>query len=363
MTLANIIAGRIRGQGPIRFKDFMEMALYHPELGYYMSPNQPLGADGDYYTSPYLTPAVGYVIGRQLEQMWKQLGKKPFTVVEYGAGTGMLCRDILEYIRTNPAFHNDLTYVIIEKSPVMRTRERALLGAGVEYADDIKSLGPVEGCVFSNELLDNLSVHLVETASGLQEVWVDVDSAGNFIECRQKAEPALYDYFEESKVALPEGYRTEINLEAKSWLNDVAGALKRGWLMTIDYGYTATEYFSPGRIRGTLMCYHRHTVSEDPYQKVGEQDITAHVNFTDIHRWGRRLGLETEGLLPQPCFLLGLGMGEYLDRGSVPPRVKHALLLGMGARFKVLIQKKGLPGKRLPLLREPLVARNMLECS
>lgn len=365
MTLSTIIADRIRRQGPIRFKDFMEMALYHPGLGYYMNPDQPLGAGGDYYTSPYLTPAIGYVIGRQLEQMWRQLGKKPFTIVEYGAGTGMLCKDILEYIRTKPGFFDGVSYVIIEKSPAMRTREQALLGeftGKVGYADDIKSLGPVEGCVFSNELLDNLSVHLVEMAGGLQEVWVDVDQEGHFLERRRNADPVLHHYFEESNVVLPPGYRTEINLEARSWLGDVAHALERGWVLTIDYGYTAAEYYAPGRNSGTLLCYRKHRVCDDPYQSVGEQDITAHVNFTDLHRWGQRSGLDTEGLLPQPCFLLGHGLGEYLEQAKVPPRVKHTLLLGMGGRFKVLIQKKGLPGKKLPFLREPLVARNMLEC-
>src|SRR5688572_14846279 len=160
-SLSEIIIQKIKNEGPVSFHDFMEMALYYPELGYYMSAQNKIGTNGDYYTSSNLTPVFGAMIGRQIEEMWSLLEEKAFTVVEYGAGTGFLCHDILDHLKNNEKSYNQLTYCIIEKSPVMREKEKAHLNEKVIWYNSIRDIPEINGCILSNELLDNFSVHQV----------------------------------------------------------------------------------------------------------------------------------------------------------------------------------------------------------
>ena len=360
MPLPEIIIDTIRKQGPLSFKDFMEMALYYPDEGYYAASGERVGEGGDFYTSPYLTRLFGEMIAGQLEEMWGFLGDDGFTVVEYGAGAGLLCRDILERLRDNPVLFERVRYVIIEKSPRMQKKERELLAAAgllgkVRWESSIHGLGPVTGCVLSNELVDNFAVHQVVMADELMEVFVAYDNG--FVEVLRPAADPLKEYLAELQVTLPRGFRTEINLEATEGILEVSAALKRGFVITIDYGNSSSGLYSQSAGAGTLVCYHRHQVSPSPYAWIGEQDITSHVNFSALEHWGRRGGLEYCGFTSQSRFLQGLGLTRRLQQlelasrqGRLPDlsfQQLYTLLVDMGNKFKVLIQRKGVGRKFL----------------
>ncbi len=358
MFLSDIITEKILSEGPISFHDFMDMCLYYPGLGYYTSTKDKIGKKGDYYTSPSLTPAFGATIGRQLEEMWRLLGEPEFTVVEYGAGMGFLCHDILEFLKSNNAFYDKLNYCIIEKSPAMREKATLHLPEKVRWYDSIADLGTITGCVLSNELLDNFAVHRVVMAEELMEIFVD--HRNGFVEILQPASRELKDYFSELDVTLPTGYCTEVNLEATKWIREIAGALEKGYVLTIDYGYASHELYREYRCRGTLMCYNRHKINDHPYSNIGEQDITTHVNFSALHHWGMKNGLNSCGFTDQAHFLLSLGFEDHfkkkglenndLDGGKIA-FLLHTLLVDMGSKFKVLIQEKGAAERKLSGLR------------
>lgn len=349
ITLGQVIRDKIQAEGPLSFRDFMEMALYHPDLGYYSNSQPRLGENGDFYTSAYLTSLFGELLARQLEEMWQLMGRGPFTVVEYGAGSGLLCRDILSGLRENGELYKNLNYFIIEKSAAMRERERFLLPEKVEWKDSIGEIGAVTGCIFSNELVDNFAVHRVVMAAGLKEVYVDYQ--GDFVEELRPAPEILENYLAGQGVQLPEGYQAEINLEATRWIQQVGKALERGWVMTIDYGYPAGTLYS--KRSGTLACYHRHRVHHSPYEFVGEQDITSHVNFTALDHWGRRQGLKVGGFVSQALFLQGLGLVGRLriqeENGmeETDRRKLQTFLVSMGRKFNVLLQYKGVGNAEL----------------
>jgi SAM-dependent MidA family methyltransferase len=343
VPLFEIIRAKIQQDGPVTFRDFMEMALYHPQFGYYSVSRPRLGEGGDFYTSAYLTGLFGELLAHQFEEMWQALGRGPFTIVEYGAGSGLLCRDILSRLRENAALYKKLNYFIIEKSCAMRERERQLLSGKVEWRGSIREIGEVTGCIFSNELVDNFSVHRVVMEDELMEIYVGYD--GDLIESLRPAPEMLKDYLTRLGVKLPKGYRAEINLEATRWIQEVGEALTRGWVMTIDYGYSAASLYS--KRSGTLACYRRHRVNYCPYEFIGEQDITSHVNFSALDHWGRSKGLELGGYTDQIHFLQGLGLAgrlrnrEEKGMGETDRRQLQTFLMEMGQKFKVLIQHKG----------------------
>lgn len=353
MNLSEVIIQRILQEGLISFHDFMEMALYYPELGYYTSKYNKIGSTGDYYTSSSLTPLFGAMIGKQLEEMWAILGKGPFTIVEYGAGTGALCHAILDYLKKNKKFYRQVRYCIIEKSPTMRQKEKMHLSEKVTWHDSIRSIPKINGCILSNELVDNFAIHQIVMKDELMEVFVGYEDG--FFERLKPASKRLKDYLSSLKVTLPQGFRTEINLKATEWIQELAESLQMGYVMTIDYGYPSEELYRGYRSQGTLLCYHKHTVNDDPYRDIGKQDITTHVNFSALHHWGARNGLEPCGFTDQGHFLLALGFKDYLKKTLSPEQhlgrnetfLINTLLRDMGTRYKVLIQHKGAPKQRL----------------
>jgi SAM-dependent MidA family methyltransferase len=361
MELSEQIRQRIRENGPLSFRDFMETALYHPEQGYYMANREKIGTTGDFYTSCCLGSVFGAMIAKQLAEMWQLSGEAEFTVVEFGAGDGTLCHDILDYFRQHTAQYDQLRYVIIEKSPFMREKEKAHLPEKVCWHDGLDTLGPFTGCVLSNELLDNLAVHQVVMQEELMEIVVD-DRDG-LVEALRPAGTPLKDYFEALEVRLPAGYRAEVNLEARDWLATISRYLQKGYVLTIDYGYSSDDLYKPSRSRGTLLCYNRHHVNEDFFQHIGQQDITAHVNFSALRQWGDECGLSCAGLTSQAEFLLALDFKAYLrqqpvENGDIAQlamqeaRLTRTLLVDMGSKFKVLVQQKGLPDRELTGLRK-----------
>lgn len=363
--LRKIILNRIRSEGPITFADFMETVLYHPQEGYYFSSRDKIGAQGDYYTSPYLHPIFGYLLARQMRQMWQILDyPSPFHIVEIGAGKGLLCAHILHYCQRNfPELYDELNYLILEQSPFFQEGQKIVLQKFFEVgkvqqispAGLLKEVSPIIGCIFSNELIDSFPVHLVCQEEGeFQEILVDYDGQ-NFVEvCAKPTTSLLIDYLQNYALLLAEGQRAEVNLKALNWLGEMASILQRGFLITIDYGYEAEELYHPTRREGTLLCYYRHTTSTNPYRRLGYQDITAHVNFSALIKKGETLGLQKNGLIEQYKFLAALGLLRDLEnleinryQFSAVEFLKQKLAMksflvpgGMGTVFKVLIQSK-----------------------
>ncbi|HXR82702.1 MAG TPA: SAM-dependent methyltransferase [Hanamia sp.] len=353
MQLEEIIKIKIKNEGPISFHDFMGMALYYPSLGYYNSKKNKIGVDGDYYTSPVLSSLFGEMIGRQLEEMWMLLSKKPFTIVEFGAGTGALCFDILYYLKNNRNLYNELKYCIIEKGEMMKQRQKNLLPEKVSWHNSINEIGEINGCILSNELLDNFPVHKVIMKDELMEAFVDYEN--DFVEVLKPADEELKNYFIEQQIVLPKDHCTEINLLAINWIKENAQNLNSGFVITIDYGFSAEDLYSAKRNAGTILCYKGHQVNTAPFQNIGEQDITAHVNFSALNFWGEKFGLNSCGFTSQSNFLRSLGLMNYLRKLEMENKENNRdsilhinkLLVDMGNKFKVFIQQKGEKSKML----------------
>jgi len=335
----------------------MEIALYDPDHGYYSASAEQIGLGGDYYTGPDVHPVFGRMIARQILQMKEVIPHRgPFTILEMGAGKGLLCRDILAGLATiAPEEMDDFQYGVIERSPAMVAKQKALVGFAngarpVAWFSDLAAAaaeGPLTGCVLSNELVDAFPVHrLIGTEAGPHEIYVDCREDRFVDSIDLPSAPELATYFEELNIRLAAGQRAEVNLESSRWIRDVGRALDRGFVVTIDYGYPAAELFARHRQKGSLLCYHRHTVNEDPYSRVGEQDITAHVDFTRLVRSGAESGLALTGFTNQLNFLMGLGIAQEMERfdPESPEILSVKRLLAresMGGVFKILIQHKG----------------------
>jgi SAM-dependent MidA family methyltransferase len=353
-------------QQRITFAEYMDLALYHPEYGYYSQKAANLGKAGDFFTSVHLGADIGEMLAVQFAEMWSILGKpKSFDLIEMGAGQGYLAADILNYIKQEYSdFFKALKYRIIEKSPGLKQLQKERLKEFDITWCDLEEIpnNSVTGCFFSNELVDAFPVHQFKIENGeLQEVYVT--NVGNstpsnlFTEITDKpSTPKLIDYLNSLEIDInkyPDGYRSEINLAAWEWLSVIAHRLQRGYVLTIDYGYIKNRYYNPRRDTGTLQCYTRHHRHNDPYINLGQQDITAHVDFTALEKNGDRLGLHKVDLTQQGLFLMALGLGERvasLSQSKQPLSTilqrrdsLHQLLdpMGLGG-FHVLVQAKGL---------------------
>ena len=352
----------------------MELALYDQQDGYYMTlrsqepdggeaQSERIGWSGDYYTAPDVHPLLAKAIFNQVCEADDLLNHPSgLTILEMGGGKGILARDILrESERVAPEFRSRLLYLLVECSPSMRASQKRHLeefiqrGWSIRWASSLSELGAQEviGVIFSNELVDALPVHRVTMQEGsLKEVFVNCEGK-KFSEGLGKVSTnELSTYLQDNHVDLPDGYTTEVHLEAVRWMEEVARVLNQGIVITIDYGHTARDYYGSSRSKGTLLCYYRHTVSEDPYVHVGEQDITAHVNFSGLALAGQRKGLSVTGFSNLMNFLLSLGAEEVLaglDQESKQLQSAIHLLRpnGMGETFKVLIQHKGMEAPSL----------------
>ncbi len=353
MELEEIIINHIRQQGPISFRDYMHMCLYYPGKGYYSSGTHPVGWQGDFYTSCTLTPAFGMAIARQVEELGKLLGCKQFTLVECGGGTGKLCSGIMQYLHRNTALYNNLRYCIIDQVIPGKTEDSAF-GCKVERFSSLAALPYKIDCVISNELLDNFAVHRVVMQQQLMEVYVDYQNG--FREVWKPAGEELKAYFTGLSIELPQGYCAEVNLQARDWLNSVGSSLEQGYVLTLDYGYPGSDLYNASRRMGTLVCYHQHLVSDNFYHHIGRQDITAHVNFSALEKWGNEQGLHVRCFTDQASFLKRLGFEQILaDRtlcGFLPftkqALLKYILMQDLGRKIMVLLQGKNVPA--VPLL-------------
>jgi SAM-dependent MidA family methyltransferase len=365
-------------QKRITFAEYMDMALYHPEHGYYSSNAVKIGfKGGDFFTSSNLGSDFGELLAAQFVQMWEILGQPvPFSLVEMGAGQGLLALHILECLKLHyPDFLAALEYLIVEKSPALKQKQQQRLqDFSVRWCnlEEIPTHS-ITGCFFSNELVDALPVHqFILEAGKLQEIYVTTQevkevfsspaSVPRFVEVtREPSTPQLTQYFDLigidlSQSVYADGYRSEINLAALDWLRIVADRLHRGYVLTIDYGYPASRYYNPRRSQGTLQCYYQHRYHNNPYINIGQQDITAHVDFTALERSGERYGLEKVGFTQQGLFLMALGLGDRIaaiSHQKLPisellrrRESLHQLLdpMGLGG-FGVLVQSKRLDEK------------------
>ncbi|MGB5973787.1 MAG: class I SAM-dependent methyltransferase [Nodosilinea sp.] len=375
--LYEVLRDRIR-QSPgdrISFADFMELALYHPQGGYYTTKEAVLGFEGDFVTSAHLGHDFGELLAAQFAEMWAHLGRPaPFPLIEMGAGQGLVAADILGTLQNRFAdCFAALSYQIVERSDRLQATQAQRLEP---WAERVAWIGleeipddSITGCFFSNELVDALPVHqVVVTEAGLQEVYVTLGSRTDDSLKEAAAAPStprLADYFTFVGIDLNDpqyasGYRTEVHLAALDWMKTVATKLHRGYVLTIDYGYPASRYYNRARAQGTLQCYYQHAHHDNPYSHLGHQDITAHVNFTALERQGEVCGLETLGATQQAMFLMALGLGDRIAalgqiQASDPATVNlaiqrrdklHQLInpIGLG-NFVVLVQGKSLSSK------------------
>ncbi|MBW4549670.1 MAG: SAM-dependent methyltransferase [Aphanocapsa sp. GSE-SYN-MK-11-07L] len=358
----------------ITFAEYMERVLYDPQFGYYATNQVQIGPTGDFYTAPHLGPDFGELLAEQFVQMWQVMGQPAaFTLVEMGAGQGLAAADILTYLQAKqPQFFAALSYLIVEKAKGLVAEQQQRLRDWVSQgkvgwsALGELAIAPIVGCLFSNELVDAFPVHRITLRQGkLQEIYVHLGADASPDSPFQEviADPStaqLNSYFELNQIditsaAYPDEYSTEVNLAALSWLEAVAKGLQRGYLLTIDYGYPASQYYSPARSQGTLQCFCQHRSHANPYLNIGQQDITAHVNFTALEQQGQQSGLEQIGFTQQGLFLMGLGLGDRLfanntgafsaDLAQVIQR-REALHQFMNPMrlggFGVLVQSKGL---------------------
>jgi len=366
------ISSEIIRNGPIPFIRFMELALYHPQFGYYMrrpdgADHQRIGWSGDFYTSSDVYPILGRAIAAQARQMDELVGgSTSFMIVEMGAGKGLLARDCLAAIHAEQDdFASRIRYVLIERSPAMLELQRQNLAPWlskpglVTWVEGLDGLAPqsVTGLFFSNELIDAFPVHRIQvTAERTDELYVDYRD-GHFVDClKPLSTVALAQYLQQLDTTWPEGYRTEVNLQAMDWMEQVARRMDRGFVLTIDYGHTAQDLYGPERKDGTFLCYFQQQTTEDPFIRIGEQDMTAHVDFSSLASVGEKQGLHVTGFTNQMSFLMGLGVEEMIgELEPESPEFRAAIHLlkpdGMGTTFKVLVQHKGISRPELAGLK------------
>lgn len=366
--LIDLIRIEILKTGPVPFARFMELALYHPLHGYYMSPARRPGRGGDFLTAPELHPFFGLTIARQLADCWHRLDRpSPFTILEYGSGIGGLAYDVIAgLLDAEPNLRSALRYRLNETNSHRLAQATAAMdevGLGDIVTVDVDT-DPFTGVILANEVADAMPVHRLRWAgSAFEEVWVAWDEGTGFADVIAALTPemAAFDplaYLDGAGVdvaAWPEDARIEVSPAAATWAECLATRLERGYALVIDYGYPARELYTGHRLGGLLRVYGGHAVTDTPYDAVGERDLTAHVDFTLIAQAAERAGLTAIGLATQSDFLANAGLGELLVNLQREPttaveayyRAQAAVFRlidpgGMG-RFRVLGLAKGAP--------------------
>jgi SAM-dependent MidA family methyltransferase len=367
VTLESRLAVLIRERGPLTVAAFMDAALYDSDFGYYARAARRSGRAGDFFTSVDVGPVFGQLVARQVIEM-AALTESPdtshsarFDLVEAGAGSGRLSLDILRAIRRlEPALYERLQLHLVEVSADARAAQLETLGDVANRlassSDDLPAA--FGGVLIANELLDAFPVHqVVMHEDGLREVYVDVRGSRLVAVEGPLSTPDLTAYLEQLSLALEPGWRAEINLRAIDWIRSAARQLTRGFAILIDYGHPARELYSVTHSGGTLTTFTRHTMAgpEQPsaatpwLDRPGEQDITAHVDFTSVQLAAEHEGAIGLGLLDQTYFLLGLGAAN-LEASDLKTRLAVKTLVmpgGLGSTLKVLILGKNVGMPRL----------------
>jgi SAM-dependent MidA family methyltransferase len=389
VTLRRKIEQEIAAQASIPFSLYMELCLYDPEFGYYSRNAEQFGKAGDFYTSSDVHAVFGRIMARQFEEMWRVLGKpNEIEILELGPGRALFARDVLDWsCKKFPEFFTALHYSLLEQSPALRDRVKTTLANHLdrekasilhfEVTSDTAAKGPKNAAqdanpgseadedeapkerkqvpraksaeapliIFANEFFDALPVEILSSqgslhlAENLSETWVPTS--------REELE-----FLDRYGVHPEPGERFEVPLIAQNYAWEMASTIQRGFLIAIDYGYTREEQLA-GRHRGTLMTYRQHSAGVNPYQAPGEQDITAHVNFTALAAALERGGISPCPLVTQSQFLLGIGESNQFadafeecrlpqERAKVALQLKHLITPeGMGESFRVLVASTG----------------------
>jgi SAM-dependent MidA family methyltransferase len=323
--LLELLRERISHRGPLPFAEFMEVALYHPGHGFYARPEDPVGTEegSDYYTAPSRHPAFGLLLGRQVAECLGHVGEGEIEVVEFGPGSGALFVSLLRELGKLREDRGDgVRGTLVEANPAfVRKQRRHLSEAGMEKrvrwltpAQWKERREPIRGCVIANELLDALPVHRLICREGrIREIFVDwrdrlVEVTG------EVSRPEILEELERQRLTPREEQEVEVSLESLRWIRELGARMERGYSLLLDYGHTAPAIHSGRHQRGTLLAYHRHRTSEEYLERVGHQDLTAHVNFTSVLDAARASGLQAVGPVSQGRFLLALGALDCLGR-------------------------------------------------
>lgn len=351
------IRQRILQSGPISFCEFMHAALYGAEDGYYTQ-RQDIGRRGDFYTNANIHPLFGALLAEKLVALFNELrDSSELMFIEVGAGTGLLAEDILSHLaRDHHDWFERITYIMVEQSPalkqVQQERFRHLPRVAWKSLDELEA-ATVTGIVFSNELIDAMPVHRLQWWDGrFRELYVDWRD-GDWVWVTGPCSCAEVEAFVTGwSLTLDEGQVVEVNLNALRYLEAVARLLKRGYVVTIDYGDRRERLFSSIRREGTVRSFYRHVLVDNVFERIGDQDITASVDFTALIEHGERIGLRLVEFKTQRQFLLEQGLMERLvamreSNNTVVElyrsllAAKHLIMPGaLGDHFKVLIQQK-----------------------
>jgi SAM-dependent MidA family methyltransferase len=338
--------------GAITFARFMELALYHPEHGYYLSPERRPGRGGDFLTAPEASPFFGLTVARQIAECWERLGRPArFAVREYGAGVGGLAYDIIAGLSTEtPKITQALDYRLVEPNQhrlaqALAAMDEVGLGHLVSAEDPDAVLEPIVGVVLANEVADAFPVHRLVMRGGEPRerfvTWRD----GWFAEIEGTPSAEALDAFAALRaegIQFVEGDAADVSPAAATWFAAACRGLERGYATVIDYGYAAKELYKAHRLEGTMRGYYGHTVTDDPFVRIGEQDLTAHVDFTALQRAGESEGMALAGLTTQGAFLASLGLGDLLVQLQQDETASVADYLAAQAAVYRLIDPGGL---------------------
>ncbi|WP_295396444.1 SAM-dependent methyltransferase [uncultured Thiodictyon sp.] len=345
--------------GLLPFDRFMELALYAPGLGYYVAGATKFGAGGDFVTAPEVSPLFGRCVAVQAAQALERLNGGE--VLEFGAGSGALAVAVLTGLEQLGALPQ--RYLILEPSPGLQERQRALLAARVphlagrcHWLDRLPER--VRGVVLANEVLDAMPVHRFRIGAAGEPLEVFVTAADGVLSevaapVRSPRLAAAITELQAAGLAQAPGYASEVNLRLNPWCAALGECLTAGLVLLIDYGYPASAYYQPDRSMGTLMCHWRHQAHGDPYRHLGLQDIGAHVDFSAAARAGQAAGLTLAGFATQAHFLIGCGIDRFMADAAGAGTAGMDLIAGakqlllpaaMGERFKVLGLSRGLAG-------------------
>jgi SAM-dependent MidA family methyltransferase len=356
------IEQEIRARGPIPFSRYMELCLYDFEQGYYSRNAQQFGKAGDFYTSSDVHKVFGRLLARQFEEMWRALGSPAnIELMELGPGRGLFAQDVLDWSEKKfPEFFQSLHYTLIETSPALRERIGQTLsrhcnsGKAALYGDFSPGADTI---TFANEFFDALPVEILSSQGSLR-----IDARDNrFVETWASASPAELEFLDRYSIHPEPDERVEATLAAQDYMNRIAAKIQRGFFVAIDYGYAREELLA-GRHRGTVKAIRRHSISDNAYEAPGEQDISADVNFTALAAAAINQGMQTQKLVTQSQFLLGIGEANQFadafeecrlpqERAKVALQLKHLVTpAGMGESFQVLIASKGVEKVKIETL-------------
>ncbi|HEV3512198.1 MAG TPA: SAM-dependent methyltransferase [Candidatus Sulfotelmatobacter sp.] len=369
--LRRVIEEEIHERGPIPFSRYMELCLYHRELGYYSRHAGQFGKAGDFYSSSDVHAVFGRLLARQFDEMWRALGSPgTITLKELGPGRGLFAQDVLDWSEKKfPEFFVSLRYVLVEQSPALRERisqtlkrhfdsGKVAFATSALLAKDARNEPPtpsaaVPTIVIANEFFDAIPVEIVSAKGSLRIA----EEKGQFIETWAASSAEELEFLDRYSVHPEAGERVEVALQSQARLREAAD-LERGFLTVVDYGYTREEQLA-GRHRGTLKAIRQHSVSANPYEAPGEQDITADVNFTALAAAAEKQGMRAERVITQSQFLMGIGeinqFGDAFEDCRVPQeQAKVALQLkhlvtpaGMGESFHVMVASKRVDAEKV----------------